>query len=68
MWVVCQAASLVGCQDLPCWDAAGCSLARPVHEVAGCGILGVPGTSGGSLVGRIRVLKTLGLLPTSWQV
>ena len=35
-------------------------------QVAGCRILGDPGTSTGSLVGRVTVLKTL--LPTRWQV
>ena len=59
---------LVGCQALLCADAAGCCLVGPGHEVAGCGILGGPGASAGSLVGRVRVPKTLGLLPTHWQV
>lgn len=31
-------------------------------------ILGHPRASAGSLVGRVRVLKTLGLLPTHWKV
>lgn len=39
---------------------------RPGHKVAGCRILGDPGTSAGSQVGRVTVLKTL--LPTHWQV
>ena len=44
----------------------GCCSAGPGHRVAGCRILGDPGTSTGSLVGRVTVLKTL--LPTLWQV
>lgn len=59
------ASSLVGCQTLPCGNAAGCCLARPDDEVSG---LGGPRATAGSLVGRVRVLKTLGLLPTHWQV
>ena len=56
----------------PVWGFAasalcgGSCLAGPGHEAAGCRILGHPGTSAGSLVGRARVLKTL--LPTHWQV
>ena len=60
------ASSLVGCQALPCTDAAGHCLAGPDHKVA-CGTLGGP---------RVvlthwwaaRVSKPLGLLPTCWQV
>ena len=63
-----MAPSLVGCQALPCAEAAGCCLGGPGHEVAGFRILGGPGTSSGSLVGRVRVLKTLGLCPTPWQM
>lgn len=33
-----------------------------------CGTLRGPWPSAGSLVGRVKVLKTLGLLPTHWQV
>ena len=56
----------------PVWGFAasalcgGSCLAGPGHQAAGCRILGHPGTSAGSLVGRARVLKTL--LPTHWQV
>ena len=35
-----------------------------VHEMAGWGTLGVPGTSAGSLVGRIGIEEILGLMPT----
>ena len=34
----------------------------------GCRILGGPRARVGSLVGGVKVLKTLGLLPTPWQV
>ena len=54
--------SLVVCTALPCVDAAGCSLEGLGHEVAGCGTLVGPEGSAGTLVGRIRVPKTLGLL------
>ena len=39
-----------------------------VHKAAGCRTLGGPGASAGSLVAGVRVPKTLGLLPTHWQV
>ena len=35
--------SVVGCQALPCMDAAGCCLAGPGHEVPSCRTLGTPG-------------------------
>ena len=63
-----MASSLVGCQALPCAGAAGCCLAEPGREAAGCRTLGDPVASAGSLVGGVRVQKTLGLLPTCWQV
>ena len=53
MGAVWQAPSLVSCQALPCTDA---------HKVAGCRILGSPGASAGSVLSRVRVWKTLGLL------
>ena len=49
-------------------NVAGCCLSRPGHEAACCGALGGPRASAGSLVGRVRVLKTLGLLLSHWQV
>ena len=63
-----MAPSLVDSQALPCTDAAGCCLVGPGHEVAGGGILGGPEASAGSLVGGVRVPKSLGRLPTHWQV
>ena len=36
--------------------------------MAGCRILGDHGASAGSLVGGVRVPKTLELLPTLWQM
>ena len=63
-----MALSLVGCQALPCMDAAGCCLVGPSHEATGCRTLGGQGARASSLVGRVRVLKTLGLLSTDWQV
>ena len=73
MWVrlLCWAdyvGGLVGCQALPPMHVAGCCLAGPGHSMACCGNFGDPGVSTGSLLGRVRVLKTLGLLPTHWQV
>ena len=68
VWWAWLAPCLVGCQALPCEDAAGCCLAGPGHKMAGCGILGASGASAGSLVGRVRVLKSLGLIPNHWQV
>ena len=62
-----MAPSLVGCQALPCVDAAGCCLAGPGHEVAACRTLGGPKASAGWVV-RVRFMKTRGLLPTHWQV
>ena len=63
-----MASSLVGCQTLPRGNAAGCCLAGPDNEVSGCGNLGGPQVTAGLLVGRARVVKTLGLLPTHWEV
>ena len=63
-----MALSPVGCQALPCVDAAGSCLAGPGREAAGCRTLWGPTASVGLLVSRVRVLKTLGLLPTHWQV
>lgn len=45
-----MAPNLVGCQALPCSDAAACCLAGPGQGLAGCRILGGPGWTG-SLVG-----------------
>ena len=59
---------MVGCLALSCAHAFGCCLAGPGHEAAGCRTLEGPGASAGSLVGRFKVLKTLGLFPTHWQV
>ena len=59
---------MVGCLALSCADAFGFCLAGPGHEAAGCRTLEGPGASAGSLVGKVKVLKTLGLLPTHWQV
>ena len=64
----CLASSLVGSQTLPRGNAAGCCLAGPDNEVSGCGNLGGPQVTAGLLVGRARVVKTLGLLPTHWEV
>lgn len=58
----------VGCQALSCADAAGYCVVVPGHKVAGCRILGGHGASAGSLLSRVRVLKTLELLPTHWRV
>ena len=49
-------------------DAAGCCLEGPSHEATGCRTLGGQRASASSLVGRVRVLKTLGLLSTHWRV
>ena len=38
------------------------------HKVANCSTPGGPGASAGSLVGGVRVQKTLGLLPAHWWV
>ena len=40
----------------------------PSHEAAGCITPGESGVTTGSLVDRVRVPKTLELLPTHWQV
>ena len=59
-----MAPSSVGCQDLQpnlcgyCW----LPVSRTCHEVAGCRTLGFSGAWAGSLVSRVRVQKTLGLL------
>ena len=64
VWWAWSAYSPVGCQVLPCVDAAGCCcVVGSGHEVAGCGILGGPGASAASLVGGVRVLKTPGCCP-----
>ena len=63
-----MAPSPVGCQALPCTDAAGCWLVGPGHEEPGCRTLEDPRASAGSLVGGVRVPKTPGLLPTHWWV
>ena len=68
LWWADYASSLVGCQVQPCMEAAGCSLAGSGHEMAGCGTLWGPRASSVSLVGGSRVLKTLGLLSTHWEV
>lgn len=47
----------VGCQALPCADAAS-------NQLVGR----IPGVSFGSLVSRIKVLKTLKLLTAHWYV
>ena len=49
-------------------DAAGYCLLVPGDEVASCWNLGGPGANAVSLVGGVRVLKTLALLPTHWQM
>ena len=46
------------------WEAVGYWLVEPSHDAADCSTPGGPGASPGSLVGGIRVQKTLGLLPT----
>ena len=59
-----MAPSSVGCQALQpnlcgyCW----LPISRTCHEVAGCRTLGFSGAWAGSLVSRVRVQKTLGLL------
>ena len=68
LWWADYASRLVGCQVQPCMEAAGCCLAGSGHEVAGSGTLRGPRASIGSLVGGSRVLKTLGLLSTYWEV
>ena len=60
--------SPVGFQTLLCMDTARCCLASSGYEVTGCGNLRGPRDSVGSLGGGIRAPKTLGLLPTHWQV
>ena len=47
--VVGYVGGLVGCQALPCVEAAGCWLAWPGHEVADCGTQGGARASAGSL-------------------
>ena len=58
----------VGYQTLPCVEAVGYWLAGTGQEEADCRIPGFSRANTGSLVGRIRVHKTLGLLPTHWWV
>ena len=42
----------VGCQALPCAEAAGCWLAGLGHEAAGCRTPGAPRANADSLMGR----------------
>ena len=58
----------VGCQALPCVEAASHWLMGLGHEVAGFGTLGGPGDSTGSLLDRIVAQETLGLVPDHWWV
>lgn len=57
-----------GCQALLHVEVASCWLAGPVYEAADCGAPGGLGPSAVSLVGRVRVQKTLVLLLTHWWV
>lgn len=59
---------LVGCQALPCADAAGCCSLGPGHKAVGCRIVGGPRANAGLLVGGVRAPKTSELLPTHWHV
>ena len=47
---------------------AGCWLAGPVQKAADYRNPGGPGATAGSLVDRVRVQKTPGLLPPVWWV
>ena len=67
-WLAWLAPGLVGCQALPCVEAASHFLVGPAHKGTGCGILGCPKASTGSLVGRIMFQETLGLVPSHWWV
>ena len=49
-------------------DTASCSLAGSAHKAADCGLLADSGSNTGLLVGGVRFLKILGLLPTLWPV
>ena len=49
-------------------EAASCWLVGPGHKAASCRTPGGPKASAGSLMGRVRVHKTPGLLPTHWWV
>ena len=59
-----MAPSPVGCQALPCAEAAGCWLAWPGHTVGDCRTPGCLRAYASSLMGRVRAQKTLGLLST----
>ena len=58
----------IGFQTLLCMDTSRCCLASSGYEVTGCGTLQGLRDSAGSLVDGLRAPKTLGLLPTHWQV
>lgn len=60
--------SLVGCQALPCAEAAGCCLMGLGNDATGFKTPGRPGANTGSLLCRVRVQVTLGLVPLHWQV
>jgi len=54
------------CQVLPCAEAAGHCLMGLGHHTVGFITLEDPGTSAGSLMGRVRVQEILELVPTHW--
>ena len=60
--------SPIGFQTLLCMETARCCLASSGYEVTGCGTLRGPRDSAGSLVDGVKAPKTVGLLPTHWQV
>lgn len=66
VWWAWLAASLVGCQALPCVNAAGYSLVSAGHGQL-LQNLGSAGGGTGSLLARDGILQTLGLLSTYWQ-
>ena len=76
LWCTDYVGSLVGSvgsrsswlPGLPCVEAASRWLAGPGYKAADCRTLGGPRACAGSLVGRVRVQKTLGLFPAHWWV
>ena len=68
VWQAFLAPSVIGCQAMPCVDAASCCVVGPGHEVACFRSLGGPWASAGSLVGGVRIPKTPRLLPVLHQV
>ena len=58
----------VGCLALPCVEVASHCVVGLGHDAAGYSTLGGPGVSAGSLVGRVGVQETPGLVPAHWLV